>query len=1158
MLSGCFGRSSSSKRKSPTKERIAGVGPGDPALDGSAGPSARAFGARDPMEVDVLPQAQPQYMPPQALSQAQPPPLPPQPASSQQRPYEFQRADSYSQVPRPMPQRTASNSSFVRAPISPGTEIFVWGMNDSGQLGFASSDLQESPQPRLLPTVRDTGLSIIDAAAGSVHTVLLTASGEVHGFGSNENGQLGAEAAGEEANARREVPTPLHVHALESQRVLQVACGETHTAVLLDTGVVATWGAGEIGQLGIEGAAATRNPPRMVKSLKGKFVVRVACGSYHTLFLTATGEVYGCGQNSYGQIGTGAKDANPVFVPALAKGLWGKPVTGIAAGEAHSVCVTAGGVVHAWGRNRSGQLGLGDQADRTVPTPVRDRVLAGERATHVDCGGDHSIVVCQSGRVFCFGCSMGGRIRQNSPRLMGELEGRTRGRPVAGAAASAHTYAVLTDQREVYAFTCEIPVQIRQLHELSGRGASALASGAAHTVCVCASPAEPAPPAAAAAGLAGPPSRAGSHSSVALQPPWARLVGLPVLDAASLGALLQEAAARRSPAGLLRAMHQTLPVPALVNGSFLRCKPNGAAEPMWGGLDLAAVSDFYVAVIRLDSAEAIRALESDLDRLLAALEPNARGMDDPETLRALLFLLHNPMLLETARNAQILRRLFETIEGLPKPAQSHLINWWATYPQEAFSRLLKVCHSFLNLAYRAGVSYNHLDPAIVYCCKVMQLLHMANEKGRVVPYARFYNDLISRKFNLREDYPRWRSRQYAFAFCHYPFLLDVATKSEVLHAEASLQMESEIQYSLIDALRRHQPVFMPFLVLEVRRPYLIHDALNGLLSLSPRDLKKPLKVAFAGEEAVDAGGVRKEFFQLVVQVIFDAQYGMFVEHPESRHVWFNAHSFENDSEFMLVGILLGLAIYNAVILDLHFPLVVYKKLMRIAPSLEDLKEVNPAVGSSMQQLLEYTGDVENDLCLTFAVQEDYFGEVRQHELKPGGASIPVTDKNREEYVELFVKHRLVTSIARQFEAFAKGFLLVCETPAMMLFRAEELEALICGSAELDFRELEKACRYDGGYTPETPVVRWFWEFVHAMSTEEKKALLMFATGSDRSPIRGLGSLPFVVQRQGPDTERLPTAHTCFNVLMLPEYRTRERLREKLLTAICNCTGFGLK
>lgn len=78
-----------------------------------------------------------------------------------------------------------------------------------------------------------------------------------------------------------------------------------------------------------------------------------------------------------------------------------------------------------------------------------------------------------------------------------------------------------------------------------------------------------------------------------------------------------------------------------------------------------------------------------------------------------------------------------------------------------------------------------------------------------------------------------------------------------------------------------------------------------------------------------------------------------------------------------------------------------------------------------------------------------------------------------------------------------------------------------------------------------------------MSVDEKKQLLQFATGSDRIPIGGMSKLHFIIARNGADSDKLPTAHTCFNVLLLPEYSTKEKLRERLLKAISYSKGFGL-
>lgn len=63
-----------------------------------------------------------------------------------------------------------------------------------------------------------------------------------------------------------------------------------------------------------------------------------------------------------------------------------------------------------------------------------------------------------------------------------------------------------------------------------------------------------------------------------------------------------------------------------------------------------------------------------------------------------------------------------------------------------------------------------------------------------------------------------------------------------------------------------------------------------------------------------------------------------------------------------------------------------------------------------------------------------------------------------------------------------------------------------------------------------------------MTDEQRKQFLQFTTGSDRAPVNGLKNLPINIGRHGPDTDRLPTAHTCFNHLLIPEYSSKDKLR----------------
>lgn len=179
------------------------------------------------------------------------------------------------------------------------------------------------------------------------------------------------------------------------------------------------------------------------------------------------------------------------------------------------------------------------------------------------------------------------------------------------------------------------------------------------------------------------------------------------------------------------------------------------------------------------------------------------------------------------------------------------------------------------------------------------------------------------------------------------------------------------------------------------------------------------------------------------------------------------------------------------------------------------------------------------------------------ELVPGGASMPVTQANKRAYVHAYLKWLLVDSIAPQFKAFARGFTSVASGPALEMFQPEEIALLVTGSAELDMEALEASCRYEEPFTAAHPAVVNLWSVVHSLSPEDKKRFLAFISGSDRAPIRGLGDLKMVVQRAGPDSDRLPTASTCFVTLLLPDYATREKLETKLRAAIAESEGFGL-
>jgi len=437
----------------------------------------------------------------------------------------------------------------------------------------------------------------------------------------------------------------------------------------------------------------------------------------------------------------------------------------------------------------------------------------------------------------------------------------------------------------------------------------------------------------------------------------------------------------------------------------------------------------------------------------------------------------------------------------------------------------------------------------------------------LIPLEEFYNEPLNEQIEMDRDFACWKmtdsGEKTKFSFMAHPFILNPATKAQALYYDNRIRMYSERRLNLFHSMMSGTMQSNPYLKLQVRRDHIVEDALVELevvVMENPQDLKKQLVVEFEAEQGIDEGGVSKEFFQLIVEEIFNPDYGMFIYSPESQCFWFNPTSFESDAQFTLIGIVLGLAIYNNVILDLHLPSVIYRKLAGKKGLLEDLKDFKPSVYQGLKDLLTYQGeDMEDVFVQPFQISyTDLFDTVITMDLKEGGGNLLVNQANKQEYVELYADFLLNKSVEKQYLALKRGFLMVtAESPLSMMFTPAELEMLVCGEKEFDFNDLENSTEYDGGFSSTTEAVRWFWSAVHEMDLEDKRRLLQFTTGSDRIPVGGLAKLKLIIARNGPDSERLPSAHTCFNVLLLPEYSSKEKLTDLLMKAIKECKGFGM-
>ncbi|KAI1270765.1 HECT-domain-containing protein [Xylariaceae sp. FL1019] len=352
--------------------------------------------------------------------------------------------------------------------------------------------------------------------------------------------------------------------------------------------------------------------------------------------------------------------------------------------------------------------------------------------------------------------------------------------------------------------------------------------------------------------------------------------------------------------------------------------------------------------------------------------------------------------------------------------------------------------------------------------------------------------------------------------------------------------------------------------IKVRRSHIFEDSFAEISRQSATDLKKRLMIKFDGEDGLDYGGLSREFFFLLSHEMFNPFYCLFEYSAHDNYtLQINPHSGINPEHlnyFKFIGRVVGLAIFHRRFLDAFFIGALYKMVLGKAVQLADMEGVDADFHRSLQWMLD--NDISGGILeQTFSTEDERFGVLTVEDLIPNGRDIDVTNENKKEYVDLMVKWRIEKRIAEQFEAFKAGFQELIPQDLINVFDERELELLIGGIAEIDVDDWKKHTDYRG-YTENDEVVQFFWQTIRTWDGEQKSRLLQFATGTSRIPVNGFKDLQgsdgprrFTIEKAG-DLGNLPKAHTCFNRLDLPPYKSLEQLQQKMTIAVEETMGFG--
>jgi len=194
--------------------------------------------------------------------------------------------------------------------------------------------------------------------------------------------------------------------------------------------------------------------------------------------------------------------------------------------------------------------------------------------------------------------------------------------------------------------------------------------------------------------------------------------------------------------------------------------------------------------------------------------------------------------------------------------------------------------------------------------------------------------------------------------------------------------------------------------------------------------------------------------------------------------------------------------------------------------------------------------------ITFSIEEYLDGVTQVIELKPNGSQEFVKPSTYDEYVNLRTAFVLRERVHFLLEQFKTGLFDIIPFELAYEFNEIELQELIAGAQVIDVQEWKSVTIYYLCHDKEKDII-WFWEILEEFSQEQLRHLFSAVCGAPNPPFGGFKSIlpPFQISRVR-STNIIPTTHTCYNMIDLPYYNTKEDLVQKLKILIENNSGFG--
>ena len=357
--------------------------------------------------------------------------------------------------------------------------------------------------------------------------------------------------------------------------------------------------------------------------------------------------------------------------------------------------------------------------------------------------------------------------------------------------------------------------------------------------------------------------------------------------------------------------------------------------------------------------------------------------------------------------------------------------------------------------------------------------------------------------------------------------------------------------------------------ISVNRDNILEESMSQFEKINPY---KELKIEFKGEISQDAGGLIREWLTVLFNILLE-KCNLF-EKSDTNEISYlikkNINITNNSKlKFIFIGKLLAKALLENLTVNCCFNKVIYQILLNETITLDDLVFIDKPLYSSLKNLIEMNkkGEDISILELYFSIQyKNSKNKLITNELIENGDFIQVKSDNLDLYIEKRIEY-LIKTQKKSVNLIKQGFNSIIPIKELFIFNSDQLSLLINGTPFIDVDDWRINTTYKN-YEELDEVITIFWDIISYLSQDELSKFLLFCTGSSRVPIGGFKTLEsnrgnickFCITRieYNPKQKNFIRAHTCFNRLDLPNFPTREKIKEAILFAIENeILGFGI-